>query len=315
MKNKELYNLFLKFNIETLDSLCFLLDLSKKRDNNVQAAIGSVYENIYDKNMDVFNGRNAIDEQTRIATFDLSEVINKMDKLKEEELDVIYNLVSNAYNSVKKGNEVDKAIIPKLQIFISLYSDLKAYYKEVKDIENIPDTPEGKVYKAIFKPCSKEEFIKLLKANRFDDNFTTSELYNYFDKYSLTELEALKEIIDLEFDHNNKRILDILDKVYMAKYTTKRGTYTGPIKPSFFDLSKLSSKNEKLSDKEFDMFYEIVDSVDTFVSIMDKAGSIYQEQIGNLNAINEKEKEQRESKAKVSKLSTKRLTKKKKKTK
>ena len=310
MNNKKLEKLFLKFDLDTLDSLCFLIDISKKRDLNIQSALGTVYVKVYDINKDSYNGRTCIDEQTKVAMFTLNDVINKMDSLSEEELDLIYSIVSNGYKALKKQEGVIRGIIPKIQIFMDLYTKTKEYNKEVKSMEKIPNTPEGRLYKTIFKPESKEEFFEKIKAHRFDEKFTTGELYNFFDKYSITDLEALRRIIDLEYDHNNERMLEILNKVHDIKEINKYGSYIGQIMPENYNLTRIAKKNDKLNDKELNMLNDIVDSVEIFINNMDVTNERDKTQIDDLGVLINKSIEDRKKTNKETKqLSLKRVKK------
>ena len=289
-----LEELFSKFNFLTIDSLYELISLSKKRDADVLTAIGSQFVNRADEYKDTFEGRNSNDDIDRVNRFDLSELYGKMANLSDEELEVIYNIVNNGYQTIKKRKDVYKNLIPKVQIFFELYSDIKKYKKEVESLNSVPDTPEGKLYKTIFKTISFDEFKEKLKQNRYDTEFTMEELINFFKKYSIIELEALKKIIDLEPDHNNERIMKALDIVYDEKYIKKYKVNNGPKMPMNYNLSRLAKKNEKLSEKELNFLGEIVDDVDVYVNVMDYVASPKeQDEIDKLNISIDEEKKTR----------------------
>ena len=80
------------------------------------------------------------------------------------------------------------------------------------------------------------------------------ELESFFNKYNISELEAIKEIMQYVYDYEKEEIEKILNSVK----NNKEQNYKEVCFKEEFNLSNITDKNDLLNDKELVFLYKIV---------------------------------------------------------
>lgn len=218
-EGKELFN---KFNLDTLDSIDLLYDITKEES---PTAFSVVYDKKY--NFEVangnFEGMNEYTYGTKLDNFNITEIIIKLPELDKKEIKYIMKLINKTINTINPDQEEMK-IIPKLAEFIKAYASFKQIQMEVL-------------------PCG----------------MSREELEHFFKKYNFAELNEFNTIIgytDLEDKEEIKKIKEKIDKEKVAPTDwLYESASKKPLK-----LPDLQRKNYRLTNKELKFFHVLVES-------------------------------------------------------
>ena len=86
------------------------------------------------------------------------------------------------------------------------------------------------------------------------------ELKEFFDKYSIIDLESFEVIFKYNNYNDIKNILEIARQVYIKKYIELIDKYNFVLENMDFKISNIKEKNNLLSDKELEFLYKLTDS-------------------------------------------------------
>lgn len=238
----QIRNLLDKYGLYTLDSFEILLRFVKNYDLlDTNLAFINIYNKKYQENINNFNGRNDYDYITRIMNFDIAEIINSVDKLSQEELTYLNNLVEDAKKNIKPDS-LEANILPNLSEFV--------YSQESKKLKSKLPTIED---------LSSEDIEKL------------------FNKYNVVELEAFISILEYVKDYNTDEIANIISKVYKEKYELLQSNFEVGAKPTNFKISDLGKINELLNDYELEFLHTMIESASMFLDSVQEFEDEYKE--------------------------------------
>lgn len=86
------------------------------------------------------------------------------------------------------------------------------------------------------------------------------ELKEFFDKYSIIDLESFEVVFKYNNYNDIKNILEIARQVYIKKYIELIDKYNFVLGNMDFKISNIKEKNNLLSDKELEFLYKLTDS-------------------------------------------------------
>lgn len=86
------------------------------------------------------------------------------------------------------------------------------------------------------------------------------ELKEFFDKYSIIDLESFEVVFKYNNYNDIKNILEIARQVYIKKYIELIDKYNFVLENMNFKISNIKEKNNLLSDKELEFLYKLTDS-------------------------------------------------------
>lgn len=86
------------------------------------------------------------------------------------------------------------------------------------------------------------------------------ELKEFFDKYSIIDLESFEVVFKYNNYNDIKNILEIARQVYIKKYIELIDKYNFVLENMDFKISNIKEKNNLLSDKELEFLYKLTDS-------------------------------------------------------
>ena len=236
-------NLFNKFNLDTLDSIDLLYDITKEES---PTAFSIVYDKKY--NFEVVNGNfegmNEYTYGTKLDNFNITEIINKLPELDKKEIKYIMKLINKTINTINPNQEEMK-IIPKLAGFINAYASFKQIQMEVL-------------------PCS----------------MSREELEHFFKKYNFAELNEFNIILGYTDLEDKEEIKKIKEKVDKEKVAPTDWLYNSASKEPL-KLADLQRKNYRLTNKELEFFHDLVESaagyLESFRDFEEEYQAIYED--------------------------------------
>lgn len=242
LKYEEIKKLFERYDMYTLDSI----DLISKFVNDYELkdtnlAFINVYNKKYQENKDNLEGRNEYDYITRVLNFNIDEIINSMEDLSKEELKYLNDLVKSAICYIKE-NKIESSILPKLKEFM-VYHD--------------------------------KELINYLKPTI--DYLNEEEIKEYFNKYSVTELELYDLILENVKTYNVRDIKRIKKKVYEEKYKVLTDEFEVGMLPIGITVEVLSRKDKVLNEKELNFFHDLVEDASNYLDSIQEYENEYKE--------------------------------------
>jgi len=230
LKYEEIKKLFERYDMYTLDSIDLILKFVNDyelKDTNL--AFINVYNKKYQENKDNLEGKNEYDYITRVLNFNIDEIINSIEDLSKEELKYLNDLVKSAVCYIKE-NKIESNILPKLKEFM-VYHD--------------------------------KELINYLKPTI--EYLNDAEIKEYFNKYSVTELELYDLILENVKTYNVRDIKRIKKEVYQEKYKVLTDEFEVGMLPIGITVEVLSRKDKVLNEKELNFFHDLVEDASSYL--------------------------------------------------
>ena len=248
---KKLYE---RYNITTLDSLETVYDVL---DINYPIALKVTLQKKYEDN---YKNNEDIDEyyySEKLRNFNISEIIDSLSDLSDEELKIITDPIFKAISSIKP-EEQEIVLIPKLIEY------QKAHTEEIE------------------KRITPIENGMLLK-----------DIKNFFLKFGFIELENFDRILNY-YNHKNindiKRVKNEALKIKHQKYIDNSVSTLSTIKD--YELTKFQTIFNNLTDRELEFLYILVGNASMNLESIQENKSLLQE-ISKLLDLIEKEKKDR----------------------
>ena len=112
---------------------------------------------------------------------------------------------------------------------------------------------------------------KLIDDDKYRDKLTNKEMKDFFRKYDITELKSFDVIFRYVYENEDiGRIMHNRDEVLRAKMNTN------PDDISEYSLSKLTAKNDILTDQELNFLLSLLSSATFFLSVTSDLATIYE---------------------------------------
>ena len=230
----QIKNLLNKYELETLESFDVLLNCVEdyydlEETNN---AYINVYRKKYLENIEEFEGRNEyLSYGMQVNNFDITEMIDKIDELDDDELIYLNTMVNQALKCTKP-DAIEAKVLPKLLEF-----------------KNAQETKMQKKGLATIEGLDKDEIEKL------------------FNKYNVVELEAFLSILEFVVDYDTTQIAKTINKVYKEKYKLLQSNFQVGVKPTNFKLSDLGKVNELLSEDELEFIHTMIENAAGYLEV------------------------------------------------
>lgn len=112
---------------------------------------------------------------------------------------------------------------------------------------------------------------KMMEEDKHRDRLTNKEMKDFFRKYDITELKSFEIIFRYVYENEDiGRIMHNRDEVLHAKMNTN------PNDISEYSLSKLTAKNDILTDQELNFLLSLLSSAAFFLSVTSDLATIYE---------------------------------------
>ena len=228
----QIKNLLEKYELETLESFDVLLNCVEdyydlEETNN---AYINVYRKKYLENIEEFEGRNEyLSYGMQVNNFDITEMIDKIDELNEEELIYLNTMVNQALKCTKP-DAIEAKVLPKLLEFKNV-QEAKTQKKGLPTIDGLDE----------------------------------KDIEKLFNKYNVVELEVFLSILEYVIDYDTTQIAKIINKVYKEKYELLQSNYEVGVKPTGFKLSDLGKVNELLSEDELEFIHTMIENASMYL--------------------------------------------------
>ena len=248
--------LFDRYSINTLESLELIYEIIGE---DTPIGFDIIFNKKYEENRDNYEGRNEYTYGTRLHNFDMSEIMDSLDDLSDQEFAYLTNPLFKAL-SVIKEDQPEAVLIPK--IF--------AYKMAQEKSLNNRFTP---VYKGMLLKDIKSFFFK----------FSTAALENFDNILDYTNHERLNDI---------KRVKDEAYDSNIRKY--KNNPVTSLSNISCFKFPMFAGCIERLTDLELDFFHDLVETASMYLDCIQDYSDYYKEEIEDFNLADYPVKEMRE---------------------
>lgn len=211
-------------NINDLDSIDILFTHVKKYNLEFQKKLlRNVQKEKMDKYSSEFEGMNEYDYITEINNFDISTTFDYI-LLKPYELICLKKIMEDAIINIKNNNNpLDLRIVPNIEEALKKFD------------------------------------VRLNELNNLNHIITDDELEILFNKFDVIELEEFYNVFKYIDIYNIEGMMDIINKVHYKKTKEASSNYEVFIKPYGYNISKLSVKSDKLSEKELNLICVLLD--------------------------------------------------------
>lgn len=238
--------LFNRYNIYTLDSMDLIYDMI---DENTPIGFKIILDKKYEENRDNFEGMNEYTYETRVDNFNISEIINSLEDLSDEEFAYITRPIFRAISKENEGNEEISPILPQLLEF---------------------QTSQSNEVAKRFTPIYKEMLLKDIKSFFF--KFSTASLENFDSILDYTNHEQLDDI---------KRVRDEAYESIKRKY--KNNPVASLSNTDNFKFYMFAGNLDKLNDLELDFFHDLVETASMYLNCIQEYPDYYKEEIEDFN--------------------------------
>lgn len=238
--------LFNRYDIYTLDSIDLIYDMIGE---NTPIGFNIIFDKKYEENRDNFEGRNEYTYGTRVDNFNISEIINSLKDLSDEEFAYITKPILKVISKGIEKSEEIAPILPKLVEFQASQSNEVAKR---------------------FTPIYKEMLLKDIKS--------------FFFKFSTATLENFDSILD----YTNHEQLDDIKRVRDEAYESiKRKYRNNPVaslsNTDNFKFYMFAGNLDKLNDLELDFFHDLVENASMYLDCIQEYSDYYKEEIEDFN--------------------------------
>lgn len=234
-EQKRLFERFSANTLESLDTLYYYI-----LDENLPLSLKIISQQKYEENAENYNGRQEITEDLLFQWFDISEIIESLNDLSDEELTYISSPIIRAISKIDPTGK-NLAITPKLLEFEKVQQEVLT--KRVTPISN---------------------------------GMLPKDVKNFFKKFSLVGLEHFDEILD--YTHHERiddirRVKNEALGIKHKKYTNNSTTTISSV--DHFKLTNLKAAFSSLTDRELDFFHELVEDATLFLDSVQEYESEY----------------------------------------
>lgn len=237
--------LFNRYNIDTLDSIDLIYDIIGE---NTPIGFNIIFDKKYEENRDNFEGMNEYTYGTRVDNFDISEIINSLKDLTDEEFAYITRPLFKAISTINPNDE-EKTILPKLAEF---------------------QTSQSNEVAKRFTPIYEGMLLKDIKS--------------FFLKFSTAALESFDNILDYT---NHERLADIKRVRDEAFESNKRKYQNNPVTSlnniDAFKFYMFAGNLDKLNNLELDFFHDLVENASMYLDCIQEYSDYYKEEIEDFN--------------------------------
>ncbi len=220
-----------KYELETLESFDVLLNCVEDYYdlNETNHAYINVSRKKYLENIEEFEGRNEYTYRTQVDNFDITEIIDKIDELDDDELIYLNTMVNQALKCTKP-DAIEAKVLPKLLEF-------KNAQENKAEKNGLPTI----------------------------DVLSNKDIEDLFNKYDVVELEVFSSILKFVVDYDTTEIAKVIEKVYKEKYELLQSNYEVGVKPTGFKLSDLGKVNELLSEDELEFIHTMIENASMYL--------------------------------------------------
>ena len=177
----------------------------------------------------------------QVNNFDITEIIDKIDELNEEELIYLNTMVNQALRCTK------------------------------------PDAIEAKVLPELLEFKNAQENKNEKTGLPTIDNLTNEEIEDLFNKYDVVEVETFASILKFAVDYDTTEIAKVIEKVYKEKYELLQANYKVGVKPNNFKISDLGKVNELLTENELEFLHTMIENAAMYLDSVETSEHIYKE--------------------------------------
>lgn len=240
----QIKNLLDKYELETLESFDVLLNCVEDYYdlNETNNAYINVYRKKYLENIEEYEGRNEyLSYGMQVNNFDITEMIDKIDELSEDELIYLNTMVNQALKCTKP-DAIEAKVLPELLEFRNA--------QENKTEKNELPTIDG---------------------------LSSKDMEDLFNKYDVVELEVFASILKFVVDYDTTEIAKVIEKVYKEKYELLQANYKVGVKPTNFKISDLGKVNELLTENELEFLHTMIENAAMYLDSVETSEHIYKE--------------------------------------
>ena len=220
---KEIKDVFRRYDINTLETISVLLDLNKKTSKTTRKAFKSVYLDKLAEDAVGYDQREESSIIDKLLNFDLSEITEDFNSLTNEQMNFIYEIVSEAAVKLEQIHKMSDIAISQTEDFLGKYSE------------------------KVLSPLPVDEYSV--------DNYSEEEMLSMLDKLNLNELKLLERLLVYVPSYNLNKFAKCFIEIKESKEEECIETQTIPTYPSLEQgIIGLKGCISRFNENELSMF-------------------------------------------------------------